>query len=110
MGSGRGGQLAVYRNDGKGGFKRWTQGPFEKLVTRDQTSVLGWSKAAGTTVILAGSANYEDGSTNGESVLRYDFQNGSLTGAQNFNAIHTLPMRLPLRFQTPLTVGPHKPR
>jgi hypothetical protein len=32
--------------------------------------------------LLVGSANYEDGSTNGESVLRYDFQNGNLTVAR----------------------------
>src|SRR5438132_296980 len=41
VGSGRGGRLAVYRNDGKGGFKPWAGAPFDKVVTRDQTTVLG---------------------------------------------------------------------
>ncbi len=65
--SGRGGRLAVYRNDGKGGFKAWAATPFEKMVTRDQTTVLGTSFG-----FLVGSANYEDGSTNGGCVRIYD--------------------------------------
>src|SRR6185437_4279504 len=41
IGSGRGGRLGVYENDGKGGFKRWEGAPFEKVLTRDQTGVVG---------------------------------------------------------------------
>src|SRR5205823_3818200 len=29
IGSGRGGRLAVYRNNGRGGFERWNGAPFE---------------------------------------------------------------------------------
>jgi len=67
IGSGRGGQLAVYRNDGHGGFQRWNRAPFERVVTRDQTTVLGTGFG-----LLAGSANYEDGLTNGGCVRIYD--------------------------------------
>ena len=67
VGSGRGGRLAVYRNDGQGGFKAWSGAPFDKVVGRDQTTVLGTGFG-----LLVGSANYEDGSTNGGCVRIYD--------------------------------------
>ena len=67
IGSGRGGRLAVYRNNGKGGFERWNETPFEQVVTRDQTTVLGTEFG-----LLVGSANYEDGLTNGGCVRMYD--------------------------------------
>jgi hypothetical protein len=57
----------VYVNDGKGGFKAWSGAPFEKVLTRDQTGVVG---TAGGLVV--GSANYEDGLTNGGWVRIYD--------------------------------------
>ena len=67
IGSGRGGRLAVFRNNGRGGFERWTETPFEQVVTRDQTTVLGTEFG-----LLVGSANYEDGLTNGACVRRFD--------------------------------------
>src|SRR5688572_27627547 len=42
IGSGKGGKLAVYQNNGKGGFVRLDGPPFNQPVTRDQTGVLGW--------------------------------------------------------------------
>src|SRR6266568_3954591 len=74
IGSGKGGTLAVYRNDGRGGFERLTNGVLEEVVTRDQTSVLGLGRGK----ILVGSANYEDGSAAGGSVKEYDLVNGSV--------------------------------
>ena len=73
IGSGRGGHLAVFRNDGLGGFVRLEGLPFAQAITRDQTTVLGWRKPGGGTVLLAGSANYEDGLTNGSVVRQFDF-------------------------------------
>lgn len=72
IGSGRGGQLAAFRNGGKGGFTRIEGAPFSQPVTRDQTTVLGWRNANGQAVLLAGSANYEDGLTNGSVARQYD--------------------------------------
>ncbi len=72
IGSGRGGQLAVFRNDGKGGFTRLTEPPWNQLVSRDQTTILGWAKEPGKGVLLAGSANYEDGLASGGAVRQYD--------------------------------------
>src|SRR5262249_2661531 len=63
-----GGQLACYRNTGKGGFERLRGAPWTTTTPRDQTSIVGWEQG----VVLVGSANYEDGLTNGSSVSIYD--------------------------------------
>jgi len=72
IGSGRGGRLSVYRNDGQGGFQKLSAGGLTAAVTRDQTTVLGWRKPRGQVVVLAGSSNYEDGMTVGASVRQYE--------------------------------------
>ncbi|HEV8523243.1 MAG TPA: FG-GAP-like repeat-containing protein, partial [Terriglobales bacterium] len=71
IGSGKGGALAIYHNDGRGGFTRLTNGPLSKAVSRDQTSVVGMGS-----LVLVGSANYEDGLTNGGCVRVYDVGRG----------------------------------
>ena len=67
IGSGKGGQLACYRNDGKGGFKERAQPPWTGVAGRDQTSIVGWGRGA----VLVGSANYEDGRPDGAAVSAY---------------------------------------
>ena len=69
IGGGRGGTLALYLNDGKGGFRQapediWTH----QVLTRDQTTILG----IGPQKVLAGSSNYEDGLARGGAVKLYD--------------------------------------
>jgi hypothetical protein len=70
IGSGRGGQLSVYRNDGQGGFQTLTNAPVNRVVTRDQTTVLGLGSH-----LIVGSSNYEDGLTNGGWIRIYDLKN-----------------------------------
>ena len=72
IGSGKGGQLAWYKNDGQGGFKRSSQAPWTRSVSRDQTGIVGW--ASGT--VLVGSANYEDGQVSGAAVEAYGVGQG----------------------------------
>lgn len=72
IGSGQGGRLAVFRNDGKGGFVPWREPPFDGGLARDQTTLLGCVQADGKAILLAGSANYEDGLTNGPLARIYD--------------------------------------
>ncbi len=72
VGSGKGGQMAWLRNDAKGGFARRNEEPFTQLIARDQTGLVAWRDGAGRTFALAGSANYEDGSTNGGGARLYD--------------------------------------
>ncbi|TMP96051.1 MAG: CRTAC1 family protein [Verrucomicrobia bacterium] len=84
VGSGRGGRLAVYLNDGKGGFNWWSGAPFDKVAGRDQTGVLGTDFG-----LLVGSANYEDGQTNGGCVRIYDVKrrvSGESVLGQEFSA------------------------
>lgn len=70
--SGKGGQLACFHNDGKGGFKRLRQSPWTGSVSRDQTAIVGW----GTGRVLVGSANYEDAQLSGAAVTAYGLVEG----------------------------------
>jgi enediyne biosynthesis protein E4 len=63
--SGRGGQLAVFRNDGKGGFNPWNSTLLGGPVNQDQTSAIGWKTENGQAQLVVGSANYEDNQANG---------------------------------------------
>ena len=72
IGSGKGGTIGVYRNDTKGGFTRLTNGPLSRVVSRDQTGVVGMGG-----LLLVGSANYEDGLTNGGAIRIYDVGRGA---------------------------------
>jgi hypothetical protein len=60
VGSGKGGSMAVFHNQQGKSFARDTNTVYALAVTRDQTTVLGWRRAPGEAVILAGSASYED--------------------------------------------------
>jgi enediyne biosynthesis protein E4 len=64
IGTGKGGRVACYRNNGKGGFTLMDQGAWTNAASRDQTAVVGWLPGA----VLVGSANYEDGLTSGSAV------------------------------------------
>ena len=69
IGSGRGGRIALYHNDGGKKFSLMKEGPLNRVVGRDQTSVLGLGP-----VLIVGSSNYEDGQTNGGCVRIYDLK------------------------------------
>jgi hypothetical protein len=71
VGSGKGGRLAVFRNDGQGHFQRLQGAPWDQEVSRDQTTVLGWSRPDGSRSLLAGAANYEDGQATGAAVNEF---------------------------------------
>ena len=84
VGSGKGGSLAVYHNDPQKGFLLLQTSGLTNVTERDQTTIVGWTSSPGVASLLVGLANYEDGHTNrtnGESVARYDFQNGSVAPA-----------------------------
>ena len=72
IGSGRGGQLAAYRNLGPRGFELVGGAPWSQPVTRDQTGIVGWSKTHTQVRCLVGSANYEDGLAHGSPAREYD--------------------------------------
>jgi hypothetical protein len=76
IGSGISGHLAVFQNDGKGAFRRRQGAPLDEVVVRDQTTILGWRRTNGQTVLLAGSSNYEDGSSKGSLAREYNLAKG----------------------------------
>ncbi len=58
--SGKGGKLAVFRNEGHGNFQKMN---FKDLrnASGDQTAVIGWQTSKGTDIVV-GSSNYEQSS------------------------------------------------
>ncbi len=81
IGSGKGGALAVYLNDGKGGFKRARNRALDEPAARDQTTVLAWPHGPNAPGLLVGSANYEDGQVAGAGVRVLDLTAGKWTDA-----------------------------
>lgn len=69
IGSGTGGPLSCYRNDGGGRFTRVEQPPWNLAAPRDQTAIVGWQPGA----VLVGAATYEDGATNGAAVQLFQW-------------------------------------
>jgi hypothetical protein len=86
IGGGAGGQMAVFRNDGKGGFTPWDSPLLREQLPRDQTTLLGWRKTDGSNVVLAGSANYESEQLGGACVREFDLgrnkRGGSFPGLE----------------------------
>jgi enediyne biosynthesis protein E4 len=78
IGGGKGGRLALFLGDGKGGFKRDESNPFNTPITRDQTAVLAWTKSPGHNLILTGASNYEDGLPLGAGARQYDLRSRTL--------------------------------
>ena len=92
--SGKTGQLAVFQNDGKGGFKRLSAPGLQEAVTRDQTTVLGFARADGQTVLLAGSANYEDGRATGPVLRQYALPAQTIDDTLPVSAASTGPLAM----------------
>jgi hypothetical protein len=87
---GRSGKLALFKNNGHGGFVADTNWNFPAL-TRDQASVVAWQNPNQTSFIV-GSANYEDPRTNSSSVQIFSPANGninelSIPGGESIEAL-----------------------
>ena len=81
VGSGKGGRMALFRNEMGKSFLRDTNALFAAVVARDQTTVLGWRNTQGNPVILAGAASYEDAGGDQPSAQHYDLKTGKLIPA-----------------------------
>ena len=71
VGGGRGGSLVVLRNQQAGGFVLLAEPALAAPLVRDQTTVLGLRLGAGQVALVAGTANYEDGSLRDAAVQAY---------------------------------------
>ena len=80
IGTGAGGQMAVFHNDGRGGFKPQDADVLKLPVPRDQTTPLGWRRADGSVVLLVGSSIYEDAQPSGACVREFDLSKPSAGG------------------------------
>jgi enediyne biosynthesis protein E4 len=93
IGSGKGAAMAVFLNNGKGGFEPSTN-VSSAPATRDHTAILAVPESSGHPSILAGLANYEDGSSADASALRYDPASGNVQSAVPGVAESTGPLAL----------------
>ena len=73
IGSGHGGQLAVYRNNGKKGFSKWGDDAFGSETTRDQTTILAFTNRSGVSSILVGISAYENAASSTPTVRSYSY-------------------------------------
>ena len=85
IGSGKDGRLAVFLNNGKGGFAGLSSMATAPATMRDQTSVLAWTFSPGSSSLLAGLSNFEDGQVEGQSASRIDFSNAVITSQSGIN-------------------------
>jgi len=73
--SGKGGRMGIFKNDGSGHFTEADLGSMNRIAPGDQTAVVGWPEN-GTSNIMVGSANFEQGDAGVPSAYRYQI-NGS---------------------------------
>ncbi|MFQ5638371.1 MAG: FG-GAP-like repeat-containing protein [bacterium] len=76
IGSGKGGHLTCFQNDGAGGFQRFEDRLFNQSAEFDQTAVLGWSCKNGTNGLLLAYSNWENRSDQDSFVLQVNLING----------------------------------
>ena len=60
VGSGRGGQLEIFLNQGKGQFQRLPMGALLGRAGDDQTTVLGWARGEGASGICGGAGQLRE--------------------------------------------------
>jgi hypothetical protein len=82
IGSGRGGALAVFSNNGKGGFTKLADPVLNSPVPDDLGGIVGFITAPEQRAVLAAIGNYETESTNTPSVLRYNAAGSTIVAAE----------------------------
>jgi hypothetical protein len=93
IGTGSGGRVALFHNEGGGRFRRLDQAPFNTVMNRDTTTLLGLPSTNGLQ-ILAGSANFEDGSEQGAVARTFDLAGGRVLDQLPGQPSSTGPMAL----------------
>jgi enediyne biosynthesis protein E4 len=94
VGSGRGGRLAAFRNNGKGGFTPFSGKNFEHVVNGDQTGIVVSYHKKAENRILAGSANYELTTKQRASVEAINSATGTIEPAVDDTESSTGPLAL----------------
>jgi len=94
IGGGKGGQLALYRNTGQGGFQRATEPFLLQPLARDLTTVLPWRKKSGEMGLLAAQSNYEDKATDVPVVRMVDFARSAMNDSLPASTTSAGPMAM----------------
>ena len=77
VGAGRGGRIATFRNDQRGGFSPFPKPPSARPLERDATALM--ADPTGARGLWVALSNYEDGQTNRSCLQRYDPLTGAMT-------------------------------
>ena len=72
IGSGRGGVLSLYLNNGQGGFRAVDMPAFKQPAADDLTGIVGWATEPGRSRLLVGMANYESMKTDTPAVIQHE--------------------------------------
>ena len=72
IGTGQAGFLAVFQNDGQGGFSRWNNKAWLTLFPDDAAGVIGWLPTSKTRGWLVARAHYERGPAASPELLFFD--------------------------------------
>ena len=72
VGSGRGGSLQLFLNNGRGSLGSVDVPAWKSAAPDDLTGIVGWSGEPGSSTVLVGIANYESDDTHAPAVRRYD--------------------------------------
>jgi len=73
--SGKGGAMALFKNEGHGRFRKVNLSGINKATNGDQTAVIGWRTANGTNLIV-GRSDYEMSQPGGPSAYHYLIRHG----------------------------------
>ncbi len=76
IGTGRGGRIAGFRNDGKGGFIPQRAKLLEAVLDRDITTLLGWRPGPNLLSLLIGLDAYETAATNAPAIRQFSLNTG----------------------------------
>ena len=71
IGSGKGGRMAIFLNNHKGGFHLMTNRFCDQPVPQDQTGIVAGHIQAGEMSLLVGSANYEDAAPAPSGIIEF---------------------------------------
>lgn len=94
IGTGRGGKIAVFRNDTQGGFVPQRAGALQGPAPDDLTTLLGWKPSSAEASLLIGLSNYERGRSNSPAVRQFHLMTGADLELPNSGGSATGPMAM----------------
>lgn len=82
IGTGKGGSISLFENDGNGNFSVNTSNEFRDKEPGDITSIISW-REKDRTYIISGSSHYENDIPRGASAYIYQYNEGSITNVDS---------------------------